>query len=140
MSIDLSALTEADRGRIVLAARPLEEPTVAVLVNWNDRFAFLAVPNEAPPSGGHSDPRFLVATDRFATLAYRYGLQYRPCSLGAQPRGFIPDPSLVPVYGKPDWENPEKRFGCLDYPEKLSDEDVKAYELHYFGPVWRFSK
>lgn len=69
--------------------------------------------------------------------AHRYGLQYRPLSLGAQPRGFIIDPTLIPRYGDPDWQNPEKRFGCLDYPEKLSDEDVKSYELHYFGEVQR---
>ena len=86
------------------------------------------------PTGFVQAPIWKVVTH---IVAHRYGLQFRPCSIGAQPRGFIPDPTLVPPYGQPDWQNPEKRFGCLDYPERLSEQDVKAFELHYFGPVWR---
>jgi hypothetical protein len=136
--IDLSKLTDSDRGRIVNATEEeLGSTQKVVLVNWNEKFAFVAWMDSSPPAGGHIDPSLLTFTEDRATLAYRYGMQFRPCSIGAQPRGFIPDPTLVPPYGQPDWQNPKKRFGCLDYTERLSDEDVKAYELNYFGPVWR---
>ncbi|MEQ1761571.1 MAG: hypothetical protein ABL984_00360 [Pyrinomonadaceae bacterium] len=70
-----------------------------------------------------------------AELAYRYGLEFRPCGVGAQPSGFIIDPTLVRF--TPDEENPRRRFGVLDYPEKLSEEDAKTYQLNYLGVVWR---
>jgi hypothetical protein len=68
---------------------------------------------------------------------YRYGLERRPLQLGAQPRGFIIDSTLIRPYGQPDIENPLRRFGCIDYAEKLSDEDVRAYELNFLGEVER---
>jgi hypothetical protein len=135
--IDLSQLTDADRGRIVKATEDeLGTSQKVVLVNWNERYAFVAWPNTCPPSGGHIDPADLDWTDERATLAYRYGLQHRPCSIGAQPRGFIPDSDLLRS-NDPDWQNPARRFGCMDYPARLSDADVKAYELNYLGVVWR---
>lgn len=67
------------------------------------------------------------------TTLYRYGLQFRPLQGGAQPKGFIPNPEGY--RSTPDWENPDTRYGWLDYPTKLSDEDVKAYELKYLGEV-----
>jgi hypothetical protein len=136
--IDLSKLIEADRGRIMkVIEEELGSTQEVVLVSWNKKFAFIAWMDSSPPAGGYIDPDLLTFTEGRAILAYRYGMQFRPCSIGAQPRGFIPDPTLMPPYGQPDWQNPKKRFGCLDYPEKLSDKDIKAYELHYFGPVWR---
>lgn len=135
--IELAKLTDADRGRIAIATEEeLGSSQKVVLVNWNERFAFVAWPNTCPPSGGHIDPALLTLTDERATLAYRYGLQFRPCSIGAQPRGFIPDSSLLRS-NDPDWQNPERRFGCMDYPEKLSERDQSAYELNYLGVVWR---
>jgi len=140
--IDISLLTEADRGRIVVYT---EEATGAkqdvVLVNWNEKFVFVARPDICPVYGGHCDPDFLSFDDgsisTLATLAYRYGLQHRPAQIGAQPRGFIPDGSLLRPPNAPDHANPATRFGVMDYPEKLSDEDVYSYELNYIATVWR---
>lgn len=35
------------------------------------------------------------------------------------------------------YQNPERRYGVMDYPEKLSEADAKAFELNYLGVVWR---
>lgn len=135
--IDLAKLSDDDRGRIVkVREEELGSYQKAVLVNWNEKFLFLAWPDSCPPSGGHIAPDDVEFTEERATLAYRYGLQFRPCGIGAQPRGFIPDSTLLRS-NDPDWQNPERRFGVMDYPEKLSEFDARSYELNYLGVVWR---
>jgi len=59
-------------------------------------------------------------------MRYRYGLQYRPLSPGAVPRGFIPG-------SQRDDEN--FRYGTIDYPEKLPESLMNDYELIYVGEI-----
>lgn len=55
--IDINALTDEDRGRMVrITEEELGETADAVLVNWNKKFLFVAWPDLSPPSGGHIDP------------------------------------------------------------------------------------
>jgi len=61
---------------------------------------------------------------------YRYGLRFRPLSLGAQPKGFIPNPLLF--QREINYAN-RYRWGYVDYPFMLSAEDLKAYEMEYVG-------
>ena len=66
---------------------------------------------------------------------YRYGLARRPLQIGAQPKGFILSPGTSRM--EPDYDQPDQRFGTIDYPVKLSDADAKAYELSFLGEVER---
>lgn len=140
--IDLSKLTDEDRGRILKATEEeLGSTREVVLFGWNEMNAFVGWldccnPPNTLVQGAIIDPCLLSFTEKRATVAYRYGLQFRPCSIGAQPKGFIPDSTLLRS-NDPDWKNPERRFGVMDYPEKLSERDEKAYELNYLGVVWR---
>lgn len=64
--IDITTLTEDDRGRMILVFsgdEPLAQPLRAVLVNWNEYFLFAAWPNQAPASGGHCDPYLCSFTE-----------------------------------------------------------------------------
>jgi hypothetical protein len=72
-----------------------------------------------------------------STKVYRYGMRYRPLQVGAQPRGFIPNPSNY--RGQPD-HNDHYRWGYIDYPTPLSEQDIKAYELEFVGQRTRHSK
>lgn len=134
--IQIDKLTASDRGRLVMFTDPeTKETGGAVLVNWNEVFLFLAWPNQTPLHGGPTKPENVrFSGDMRAVFAYRYGLRMRPPSIGAVPRGFIPDPSLTPRTA--DYEA-EFRWGFLDYAEKLDDATVKSFELTLVGPVWR---
>ena len=55
----------------------------------------------------------------------RYGLHYRPASIGAVPKG---------KYTVTD--HPHFRHGAIEYPEPLTDEQVKAYELVPIIPLY----
>jgi hypothetical protein len=68
--------------------------------------------------------------DRATMTVYRYGLRYRPLSLGAQPKGFIPNPLLF--QREINYKN-RYRWGYVDYPFMLSADDLKAYEIEYVG-------
>lgn len=48
----------------------------------------------------------------------KYGLHYRPAGLGSVPKG---DYTVT--------DHPFFRHGVIEYPEALSDEDVKSYQL-----------
>lgn len=135
--IELRTLSHEDVGRVCLYA-----DEKVVLLDWNheDGTVTVAYPDHAPAVQDEVDARDLEVGEGFAVRAYRYGMQFRPFAMGMCPRGFIPDPSLIPKYGKPDWQNPTSRFGFLDYPEPLPQGEVKCYELHEFGQVWRSPK
>ena len=51
---------------------------------------------------------------------WRYGLTYRPLGYATVPDGWII---------KSDREHPGYRHGTIDYPRRLSADEVKAYEL-----------
>ena len=63
-------------------------------------------------------------------VIYRYGLRFRPLCLGAQPKGFIPNPSLY--QREINYQN-RYRWGYVDYPLMLSADDLEAYEMEYVG-------
>lgn len=71
----------------------------------------------------------LCAEDKFY-----YGLKFRPYSIGAQPTSPQPNQFIAaedvrkyPQFAKVDKR--DYRHGILAYPSKLSDKDVKGYEL-----------
>lgn len=61
---------------------------------------------------------------------YYYGLQFRPYSIGAQPKGPIQfiEPDDIPIKFR-DVDKRKLRHGILVYPNKLSDRDVSQYQL-----------
>ena len=62
--IDIAALTEDDRGRMVkVTEEELGATEDVVLVNWNEKFLFVAWPDVSPPSGGHVDPALCQFTE-----------------------------------------------------------------------------
>ena len=65
-------------------------------------------------------------------IVHRYGPRHRPPGLGAVPKGFLPYSDFV--RSTPDFGE-YYRFGYLDYPQELSEEDTKSYELDYIGPT-----
>ncbi|MGB9661361.1 MAG: hypothetical protein ACPL5F_05000 [Moorellaceae bacterium] len=64
----------------------------------------------------------LIWDDEYQGPRYRYGLQYRPPSLGAVPSGYI--------LGS-ERPHPKFHFGTLDYPRKLTEDEVLNYQLVY---------
>lgn len=58
-------------------------------------------------------------------MNHYYGMRLRGCSLGAQPLGFSsrldPPPAL------------SRYYDILEYPFRLSNDDVKHYSLDYLG-------
>jgi hypothetical protein len=61
-------------------------------------------------------------------MAHRYRLTLRPIGIGCLPKGYDP-------FSAVGCDQPPKRydFGSVSYPAKLSDEDVKHYDLVYLG-------
>lgn len=66
---------------------------------------------------------------------YRYGLLRRPMQMGAQPKGFIVSPGAMRTVA--DYDRYPDRFGTIDYPAPLSQNDLYAYELVFMGEVGR---
>jgi len=65
-----------------------------------------------------------IFDDEYTGPRYRYGLQYRPLSLGAVPEGWI-------IWS--DRESDDFRHGTLDYPVKLPEGTANNYELVFVG-------
>jgi len=97
---------------------------------WTIRFPQLQAEfgihrNEAQDSNqGDDEP-----TPPAIAIVFRYGMRFRPLQLGAQPKGFCINRKIHTRKQLPQFF----RWGYIDYPTKLSDEDVRAYELTYVG-------
>ena len=63
----------------------------------------------------------IIFTVTYTGPRWRYGLRYRSMQIGAQPKGFI-----IGTQGPRDASFP---FGSIEYPRRLSDAEVEAYEL-----------
>lgn len=131
--IVIADLRNEDRGRLV----SLDDlPGVYALVNWNERYLFLAELDTCPASGGHCEPGVTSFAEGRATWALRFGLRDRPfAAFSGFPKGYIEDPSLLVA-------NPgdsKRRFGCLDYPitAKPTESEAATAGLVLLGPVWR---
>lgn len=66
----------------------------------------------------------LIFDDEYRGPRYRYGLIARPPSIGAVPPGYI--------IGS-ERKSTDFRFGTIDYPRRLTDEEVYRYELVFVG-------
>jgi hypothetical protein len=82
---------------------------------------------EQPKAEAPKRPTEPVYSDTYTGERYRYGMVYRPLQIGAQPKGYI----LLSDLKNPKYPN----FGTIDYPFKLTPEEVKAYELDDLGKV-----
>jgi hypothetical protein len=138
--IDPATLNRDDIGRIALVVSPLTGQQVEMVITSYERgpldagLIYVAALNTPDPRPTPLYGAVVTRTERRAVQVYRYGLARRPLQMGAQPRGFLINPGLLNK--EPDHSNPGHRFGFLDYPERLSDEDVKGYELTAFGRMW----
>jgi Defence against restriction A C-terminal len=65
---------------------------------------------------------------------YRYGLSYRPPGVGATPTGMIFLPGAA--FMQPNYDA-KYLFGTIDYPQPLSDAEIKGYQLTYDGTYER---
>jgi hypothetical protein len=68
-----------------------------------------------------------VFTEDYAGPRFKYGFINRPLMIGTAPKGFI-----IGSYkenDKPETAKGRARWGTVEYPFPLSDDDVYAYEL-----------
>jgi hypothetical protein len=65
-----------------------------------------------------------VFTEDYTGPRFTYGLKYRPMQIGAQPKGFI-------IGSQAD--SPDFRFGTVQYPRKLTAEEMVDFEMVQVG-------
>jgi len=65
-----------------------------------------------------------IFDDEYTGPRYRYGLQFRPLSLGAVPDGWI-------IWS--DRKDPAYRHGTVDYPAMIPQQTADNYELVFMG-------
>lgn len=72
-----------------------------------------------------------VFTDEWTGPRFRYGYRNRPFAMSHQPRGFICGSV------DHDFRAPESgvRHGFLEYPFRLTDDEVYSFELVFMGEV-----
>jgi len=68
----------------------------------------------------------LIHNDEYQGPRHRYGFRYRPVGMSHQPDGWIigsqrPHPQYRP-------------HGTLDWPVRLTDDEMRDYQLQYVGP------
>ena len=68
----------------------------------------------------------LIHNDEYQGPRHRYGFRYRPVGMFHQPAGYIigsqrPHPQYRP-------------HGTLDWPVRLTDDEMRDYQLQYVGP------
>ena len=66
---------------------------------------------------------------------YKYGMRMRPAGLGHQPIGFIKLVTYEDYKTKPYWDGDgfKPYWDILIYNRKLTDEELKKYEMDYLG-------
>ena len=65
--------------------------------------------------------------DDYTGPRFHYGMNNRPLSIGAQPKGFI-----VGSWRKPQAEKAMFRWGVIAYPRPLTEKEIYDFELTPF--------
>jgi hypothetical protein len=67
----------------------------------------------------------ILFDDQYSGERYTYGLQYRPLGYGAVPPGWIIHSNR---------EHPTFSYGTVDYPFKLTEHQIEAFQLREVSP------
>lgn len=68
----------------------------------------------------------LIHNDEYEGPRHRYGFHSRPVGMFHQPDGWIVGSQLP--------NSQYRLFGTLDYPFRLTDDQMRDYGLKYVGP------